>query len=56
MHIDQFKEHFQMIMDQRLAAKVTYCLFEDLLGSLCAVITGAKGWFGIREYILGHHD
>lgn len=37
-------------------AKVTYCLFEVLFGSLCAVIAGAKGWFDIREYILGHHD
>jgi hypothetical protein len=35
---------------------VTYCLFEVLFSSLCAVIAGAKGWFDIREYILGHHD
>ena len=35
---------------------MTYCLFEVLFGSLCAVIAGAKGWFDIREYILGHHD
>ncbi|MFT5760700.1 MAG: spore cortex formation protein SpoVR/YcgB (stage V sporulation) [Alteromonadaceae bacterium] len=25
-------------------------------GSLCSVIAGAKSWFDIREYILGHHD
>ncbi|WP_351123220.1 ISAs1 family transposase [Shewanella sp. T24-MNA-CIBAN-0130] len=56
MHIDHFKEHFQTITDQRQGAKVTYCLFEVLFGSLCAVIAGAKGWFDIREYILGHHD
>lgn len=56
MHIDHFKEHFQSITDQRQSAKVTYCLFEVLFGSLCAVIAGAKGWFDIREYILGHHD
>ncbi len=56
MHIDHFKEHFQAITDQRQSAKVTYCLFEVLFGSLCAVIAGAKGWFDIREYILGHHD
>ncbi|OBU43826.1 hypothetical protein AYY27_04330 [Photobacterium damselae] len=42
MHIDHFKEHFQTIIDQRQEAKVTYCLFEGLFGSLCAVITGAK--------------
>ncbi len=42
--------------DKRQSAKVTYCLFEVLFGSLCAVIAGAKGWFDIREYILGHHD
>jgi DDE family transposase len=51
MHIDHFKEHFQSITDQRQGAKVTYCLFEVLFGSLCAVIAGAKGWFDIREYI-----
>ncbi|MGR2884652.1 ISAs1 family transposase [Vibrio vulnificus] len=56
MHIDHFKEHFQTIIDQRQGAKVTYFLFEVLFGSLCAVIAGAKGWFDIREYILGHHD
>ncbi|EJB5284574.1 ISAs1 family transposase [Vibrio vulnificus] len=42
--------------DQRQSAKVTYCLFEVLFGSLCAVIAGSKGWFDICEYILGHHD
>lgn len=55
MHIDEFKEHFQTVTDKRQSAKVTYCLFEVLFGSLCAVIAGAKGWFDIREYILGHH-
>ncbi|MGR6837616.1 ISAs1 family transposase [Aliivibrio wodanis] len=55
MHIDHFKEHFHEITDQRQGAKVTYCLFEVLFGSMCAVIAGAKGWFDIREYILGHH-
>lgn len=38
MHIDHFKEHFQTITDQRQSAKVTYCLFEVLFASLCAVI------------------
>ena len=56
MHIDQFKEHFHTVTDKRQSAKVTYCLFEVLFGSLCAVIAGAKGWFDIREYILGHHE
>ena len=56
MHIDHFKEHFQTVTDQRQGAKITYCLFEVLFGSLCSVIAGAKGWFDIREYILGHHD
>jgi predicted transposase YbfD/YdcC len=56
MHIDEFKEHFYAVTDKRQSAKVTYCLFEVLFGSLCAVIAGAKGWFDIREYILGHHD
>lgn len=56
MHIEQFKEHFHAVTDKRQSAKVTYCLFDVLFGSLCAVIAGAKGWFDIREYILGHHD
>ncbi|USD65103.1 ISAs1 family transposase [Vibrio sp. SCSIO 43136] len=56
MHIDEFKEHFDAITDSRQSAKVTYCLFDVLFGSLCAVIAGAKGWFDIREYILGHHE
>ncbi|CAM3098921.1 H repeat-associated protein N-terminal domain-containing protein [Vibrio rarus] len=56
MHIDEFKEHFHAVTDKRQSAKVTYCLFEVLFGSLCPVIGGAKGWFDIREYILGHHD
>ncbi|EGQ9171312.1 ISAs1 family transposase, partial [Vibrio cholerae] len=56
MHIDHFKEHFHSLNDKRQGAKITYCLFEVLFGSLCAVIAGAKGWFDIREYILGHHE
>ncbi len=56
MHIDEFKEYFHAVTDERQSAKITYCLFEVLFGSLCAVIAGAKGWFDIREYILGHHD
>ena len=56
MHIDHFKEHFHAVTDNRQSAKTTYCLFEVLFGSLCAVIAGDKGWFDIREYILGHHD
>lgn len=52
MHIDHFKEHFQTIIDQRQSAKVTYCQFDVLWGSLCAVIAGAKGWFDILEYIV----
>lgn len=56
MHITHFREHFQTITDQRQEGKVTYCLFEVLFGSLCAVIAGARGWFDIREYLLGHHD
>ncbi|CAM2888550.1 H repeat-associated protein N-terminal domain-containing protein [Vibrio rarus] len=56
MHIDELKEHFHAVTDKRQSAKVTYCLFEVLFGSLCAIIGGAKGWFDIREYVLGHHD
>lgn len=56
MHIDEFKEHFHAVTDKRQSAKVTYCLFEVLFASLCAVIAGAKGWFDIREYMLGHHE
>ena len=56
IYIDYFKEHFESITAQHQGEKVTYCLFEVLFGSLCAVIAGAKGWFDIREYILGHHD
>ncbi|SHO57603.1 ISAs1 family transposase [Vibrio quintilis] len=56
MHIDEFKESFHAVTDDRQSAKVTYCLFEVLFGSLCAVIAGAKGWFDIREYILGYHE
>ena len=52
MHIDEFKEYFHTVTDERQSAKITYCLFEVLFGSLCAVIAGAKGWFDIREYIL----
>ncbi|EGU36860.1 hypothetical protein VII00023_15271 [Vibrio ichthyoenteri ATCC 700023] len=43
MQIDHFKEHFQMIIDQRQRAKVTYCLFDVLWNTLCSVIAGAKG-------------
>ena len=45
MLIDHFKEHSQAIAAQRQSAKVTYCLFEALFGSLCTVIADAKGWF-----------
>jgi hypothetical protein len=54
MHIETFSQHFSAIDDQRQSAKVTYPLFDVLFASLCAVIAGAKGWFDIREYILGH--
>ncbi|SHO56638.1 hypothetical protein VQ7734_02407 [Vibrio quintilis] len=56
MYIDEFKAYFHAVTDDRQSAKVTYCLFEVLFGSWCAVIAGAKGWFDIREYILGHHE
>ncbi len=63
MHIDTFKEHFKAVndnrqstIDNRQSAKVTYPLFDILFGTLCSVIAGARGWFDIHEYILGHHD
>ena len=55
MHIAHFKEHFQIITDNHQGAKITYCVFDVLFGSLCSVIAGAKGG-DIREYIVGHHD
>jgi predicted transposase YbfD/YdcC len=54
MFIDSFKQHFETIADPRQSAKVTYPLFDVLFGTLCAVIAGARGWFDIREYLLGH--
>lgn len=32
--------------------------FDVLFGTLwlCAVIAGSRGWFEIREYLLGHHE
>ncbi|MGB5854929.1 MAG: ISAs1 family transposase [Oceanisphaera sp.] len=56
MHIETFKAHFQPVEDTRQSAKVTYPLFDVLFGTLCAVIAGAKGWFDIREYLLGQHE
>ena len=55
MHIETFKAHFQPVEDSRQSAKVTYPLFDVLFGTLCAVIAGARGWFEIREYLLGQH-
>ena len=55
MFIDSFKQHFEAVADPRQSAKVTYPFFEILFGCLCAVIAGARGWFDIREYLLGHH-
>lgn len=56
MYIDSFKQHFHEVDDPRQSAKVTYLFFDILFGTLCAVIAGARGWFDIREYLLGHHD
>lgn len=56
MHIDSFEEHFQSVEDPRQNAKVRHPLFDVLFGTLCAVISGAKGWHDIREYVLGHHE
>lgn len=56
MYINSFKQHFQLVDDPRQSAKVTYLFFDILFGTLCAVIAGARGWFEIREYLLGHHD
>ena len=55
MHIETFKAHFQPLEDSRQSAKITYPLFDVLFGTLCAVIAGARGWFEIREYLLGQH-
>jgi hypothetical protein len=52
MYIEQ---HFGAIDYHRQSVRITYSLFDILLGSLCAVIAGSNGWFDIREYILGHH-
>jgi hypothetical protein len=49
-------DHFNTITDKRQSAKVSYSLFDVLFDSLCAVIAGAKGWFDIREYLLGHYE
>lgn len=56
MHIESFQEHFKPVEDPRQGAKVRHPLFDVLFGTLCAVISGAKGWHDIREYVLGHHD
>ena len=56
MQIDSFQEHFQSIEDPRQTAKVQHPLFDVLFGTLCAVISGAKGWQEIREYVFGHHE
>ncbi len=41
-----------MIKDK--APKLLIHFLDVLFASLCAVIAGTKGWFDIREYILGH--
>ena len=56
MHTETFKANFQPVEDSRQSAKVTYPLFDVLFGTLCAVIAGARGWFEIREYLLGQHE
>lgn len=56
MSLDAFKAYFQPVEDHRQSAKVTYPLLDVLFGTLCAIIAGARGWFEIREYLLGHHD
>ncbi|NUY57740.1 ISAs1 family transposase [Salinivibrio sp. EAGSL] len=56
MDIDTFKDYFSAVDDHRQSAKITYPLFDLLFASLCAVIAGSKGWYEIREYILGHHE
>lgn len=56
MDIETIKLHFSIIRDERQSAKVDYPLFDILFGSLCAVISGARGWTEIREYVRGHHE
>ncbi|MGO4999265.1 ISAs1 family transposase [Oceanisphaera sp. W20_SRM_FM3] len=56
MPIETFKAHFQPVEDARQSAKITYPLFDVLFGKLCSVIAGARGWFEIREYLLGQHE
>jgi len=41
-----FLEHFSELEDPRQRAKVLYPLDEVLLLTLCAVLSGAKGWGG----------
>jgi transposase, IS4 family len=54
--IDTFKDDFSAVDDNPQSAKITYPLFDLLFASLYAVIAGSKGWYEIREYILGHHE
>ncbi len=56
MDIDTFRDYFSTVDDNRQSAKITYPLFGLLFASLCAVIAGSKGWYEIREYLLGHHE
>jgi len=48
-NIDTFELHFGQLDDARQSAKITYPLFDILLATLCAVITGAEGWKDIKE-------
>ena len=56
MDIDNIKQHFSIIQDERQSTKVNYPLFDILFGAICAVIAGGRGWTDIRDYVLGHHN
>ncbi|GAB7220376.1 hypothetical protein VcTj87_21970 [Vibrio comitans] len=53
MH-DAFTKHFSTLKDPRQSTKVSYPLFDVLLLTICAVITGAEGWEDIEDFGRAH--
>lgn len=56
MYLHIFNAHFSSLEDQRQLSKISYPLLDILFATLCAIISGAKGWNEIHEYISGHYD
>uniref|UniRef100_UPI000AE3A298 transposase family protein n=1 Tax=Escherichia coli TaxID=562 RepID=UPI000AE3A298 len=56
MELKKLMEHISIIPDYRQPWKVEHKLSDILLLTICAVISGAEGWYDIVDFGVTHID